>query len=88
MKLILAILREPHHDTIKNAMLSAGYRVTLVASSSGWLKKGVTTLLIGVDDKQVDQAIEVVRKNCPPHDEAGSHNATLFVLQTKGFEHF
>lgn len=88
MKLILAILRDPHHDVIKNALLSDGYKVTLVASTSGWLKKGVTTLLVGVDDNQVNAAIEVIRKNCPPHDEAGSHNATIFVLKTLGFKHF
>jgi uncharacterized protein YaaQ len=88
MKLILAILRDPHHENIKPALITAGFRVTLVASTSGWLKKGVTTLLIGVDDNQVDQALDVIRKNCPAHTEAGSHNATLFVLKTFGFEHF
>lgn len=88
MKLMLAILRDPHHNVIKNALLSAGFRVTLVASTSGWLKKGMTTLLIGVDDPQVDQAIDVIRKNCPPLEEAGSHNATIFVLKTVGFDHF
>ena len=88
MKLILAILRDPHHENINHALTSAGFRVTLVASTSGWLRKGVTTLLIGVDDHQVDQALDVIRKNCPAHTEAESHNATMFVLKTLGFEHF
>jgi len=88
MKLILAIFRDPHYEKINQALISSGFRTTLVASTSGWLKKGVTTLLIGVEDSDVDKAIETIRKNCPVHDERRSHNATMFVLNTIGFERF
>jgi len=62
MKLILAIFRDPHYEKINQALISSGFRTTLVASTSGWLKKGVTTLLIGVEDSDVDKAIETIRK--------------------------
>lgn len=88
MKLILAILRDPIHEEITQVLNNSGFRVTLVASTSGWLKKGLTTLLIGVDDDQVEAALACLRANCPVHEDPQSHNATIFVLKSSGFEHF
>ncbi len=81
MKLILVILRDPHHEQINKALNQARYSTTLVASTSGWLKKGVTTLLIGVGDDHLEKVLKLIRENCPQHGETGSHNATLFVFE-------
>jgi uncharacterized protein YaaQ len=83
MKLILVILRDPHHEQINKALNQAKYSTTLVASTSGWLKKGVTTLLIGVDDSHLEKVMQLIRENCPKHGEPQSHNATIFVLDLK-----
>ncbi len=80
MKLVLVILRDPHHEPINKALNQAKYSTTLVASTSGWLKKGVTTLLIGVDDSHTEKILNIIRENCPKHGEPESHNATIFVL--------
>jgi uncharacterized protein YaaQ len=80
VKLILVILRDPHHEQINRALNLARYSTTLVASTSGWLKKGVTTLLIGVDVNHLEKVMKLIRENCPQHGEPGSHNASLFVL--------
>ena len=58
MKLIIAILRDIDHDAVSQALTSAGFRVTLIASTGGFWRRGNTTLLIGCEDEQVEHAIE------------------------------
>ena len=88
MKLILAILRDPYQEGITQSLNDCGFRVTLVASSSAWLKKVLTTLLIGVDDDKVENALNCIRTNCPKDEDSLSHNATIFVLRSSGFDQF
>jgi uncharacterized protein YaaQ len=59
--------------------------VTRVASTGGFFRKGSTTLLIGVADEKVDQAIEIIRKTVSPAQEPESKRAILFVLNVVNF---
>jgi uncharacterized protein YaaQ len=81
MKLIISILRDEDSDTVSQALISANFRVTRIASTGGFLRRGSTTLMIGVEDEKVDEAIQVVRDNCTPTVEPGLKRATLFVLK-------
>ncbi len=83
MKLVLVILRDPHHEQINKALNQSRYSTTLVASTSGWLKKGVTTLLIGVNENHLEKVMKLIHENCPQHGEPESHNATIFILELK-----
>ncbi len=46
------------------ALSQAGFAVTRLASQGGFLQQGNATLLIGVDDDRVQNAIGVLRDNC------------------------
>jgi len=85
MKLILAIVRDADSDLVTQALTTADFRVTRVASTGGLLRRGMTTLLIGVEAEQVDAAIQVLRKNCTPPGE-GEKRATIFVVPVDRFE--
>jgi uncharacterized protein YaaQ len=85
MKLILAIVRDSDSDSVTQALTSADFRVTRVASTGGLLRRGMTTLLIGLEAEQVDAAIKVLRQNCTPASEGGKR-ATLFVVPVDRFE--
>ncbi len=85
MKLILAIVRDADSDTVTQALTSADFRVTRVASTGGLLRRGMTTLLIGLEAEQVDAAIQVLRKSCKP-PEPGEKKATIFVVPVDRFE--
>lgn len=87
MKMILAILRDEDNERVSHGLLSQGFRVTRIASTGGWLRRGNTTLMIGVDDDEVNPAIEIIRDNCQAPVEAGQHRATLFVLNVAQYEH-
>ncbi len=85
MKLILAIVRDPDADPVTQALTTADFRVTRVASTGGLLRRGMTTLLIGVENDQVDAAIQVLHKTCTPAAK-GEKRATIFVVPVDRFE--
>lgn len=85
MKLIIAILSDQDSEAASQALISDGFRVTRIASTGGFLRRGSTTMMIGVDDDKVDQAIEIVRENCALTVEPGMKRASLFVLNVDRF---
>lgn len=88
MKLIIAILRDVDNEPVSHALTSNNFRVTLIASTGGFLRRGSTTLLVGVDDEQLDTALNVIRTNCAPPSDQGGKRATIFVLKVDQFVHF
>lgn len=85
MKMIILIVKDHDADTITQALTSAEYRVTRVASTGGFLRSGVVTLLLGVDDDRVDSAIGLVREKLGSA-HAGEKRVTLFVVPVERFE--
>ena len=88
MKLIIAILRDIDHDAVSQALTTAGYRVTMIASTGGFWRRGNTTLMIGCEDPQVEPALNIIRSNCQPTSEPGTRHATIFVLKVDHHVHF
>jgi uncharacterized protein YaaQ len=86
MKLIVAILRDEDTENVSHALIDCSFRVTRIASTGGFLRRGSTTLMIGVEDEMVDQAIDLVRRSCGVPSEPGMKRATLFVLKVANFE--
>jgi uncharacterized protein YaaQ len=64
LKLIVAVVQgEDAHRTVV-ALTDKGISSTRISSSGGFLQQGNVTLMIGVDDSQVAQALEIIRENC------------------------
>ncbi|MDW8325936.1 MAG: cyclic-di-AMP receptor [Anaerolineales bacterium] len=85
MKLILAIIRDRDDANVVQQLVERGYRVTRVASTGGFLRRGNVTLLIGAEAEQVQPALDLIRAACSPPDP-GQHRATVFVLNAAHFE--
>ena len=85
MKLIIAIIKDEDCDPVSQALVNGKFRVTRIASTGGFLRRGSTTLMIGVEDDRVDSAIQLLRENCTPAIEPGLRRATLFVLNVDSF---
>jgi uncharacterized protein YaaQ len=85
MKLIVAILRDEDTENVSHALIDCSFRVTRIASTGGFLRRGSTTLMIGVEDEMVDQAVELIRQNCASPVDPGMKRATLFVLNVSDY---
>ncbi len=85
MKMIVAIIRDHDNEPVSNALINAGFRVTRIASTGGFLRRGSSTLMIGTDPDKVEQAIQLIRDNTSVLDDQGQKRATLFVLDVKEF---
>ncbi len=85
MKLILAIIRDRDDANVINQLVAQGHRVTRVASTGGFLRRGNVTLLIGAEAEQVPAVMALIREACAA-PEAGQHRATVFVLNAAHFE--
>jgi uncharacterized protein YaaQ len=84
MKMIIIIVQDNDADTLTRAFTAANFRVTRIASTGGFMRSGVVSMLLGVEDSQVDEAIKVVRDALPP--AGGKKRATLFVVPVQRFE--
>jgi len=85
MKMIIAIINDLDNEPVSQALIASNFRVTRVASTGGFLRRGSTTLMIGVEDEKVGEAIDVIRENTIPPDEPTRKRATLFVLNVEHF---
>ncbi len=85
MKLIVAIIRDDVNEPILQALLQKEFRATKIASTGGFLRHGMTTLMIGVEDEKVDQAIQIIKNQISPLDKTNQRNATVFVLGVDQF---
>lgn len=65
MKLLIFVTDDSVADTTVDALVEQGFRVTRLASTGGFLRKGRTTLLVGVEDTAVDRALDLVRSTAP-----------------------
>lgn len=64
MKLVIAVVQDKDSQRLVEQLVGKGFRSTKLASTGGFLKAGNTTLLIGVEDDQVEGAIAVIGETC------------------------
>ena len=64
MKLLITIVQNDDVTALLEAIVESGHSATKLSSSGGLLRNGNTTLLIGVEDKDVDEMLEIIRSTC------------------------
>ena len=79
-------MRDTDGETVLKALLDANFRVTQIASTGGFLRRGNSTLLIGVEKERVETAVQLVREHSAPAIDPGLKRATVFVLKVDQFE--
>jgi uncharacterized protein YaaQ len=84
MKMVIAIIRDIDSDPVTQALTAGNFRITRIASTGGLLRRGVTTLLIGVEDDRVDPAIQVLTDSTSP-STGSEKRATVFVVPVASF---
>lgn len=84
MKMIIAIVKDSDNEPVSEALTGSGFRVTRIASTGGFLRRGSSTLMIGIENEKVDEAIAVIRQSATP-SEPGGKRVTLFVLPVEHY---
>ena len=85
-KLIIAIIRDSDASAVTDALITANFRATRIASTGAFFRQGNTTLIVGVEADKVDAVINTLKAACGPAPTDGSHRATIFVLNAARYE--
>jgi uncharacterized protein YaaQ len=64
VKLVVSIVHNEDAGPLVAALLERQYRATRLHSSGGFLRQSNATVLLGVDDDQVDEVLTLIRENC------------------------
>ncbi len=86
MKLIIAIIPGKDSEEISLSLTEKRYRVTQIASTGGFLRKGNSTLLVGVEDEQLDEAVSIIQS--VTEHSSSQNKGVLFVIKVDKFIHF
>jgi uncharacterized protein YaaQ len=64
VKLVVAIVHNEDAGALVDALLDRDFRATRLHSSGGFLKQSNATVILGVDDPQVEDVLGIVRETC------------------------
>ena len=77
MKLIIAIVQDEDANHLIGTLMDESFSVTKLATTGGFLKSGNTTLLLGVDDGRLQQALGIIEKVCKSRKQIAASPVTM-----------
>ncbi len=63
MKLIVTVVQGSDGEIVTNALLDRGFEAIQIESAGGFLRERNVTLLVGVQDAYVPEAIKTIKEN-------------------------
>src|SRR5438132_7242640 len=99
MKMVLAVVANNVAEGITDALLAAGFRTTRLASTGGFRREGNTTIMMGVDDEDVEPVLAILRSGvhtaasrkaaaaAPSAANQPSGRGAVFVIPLEGHFH-
>ena len=95
MRLLMAIVRDEFAGDVAAALSEKGLGVTRISTTGGFWRRGNVTLLVGLDESEVDLALGIIDANAGPDVDASlaqrshpPHRVTIFVLDVDSFAHY
>lgn len=85
MKLVVAIVKDSDAMDVSDALVENDFRMTRIASTGGFLRRGNVTLLIGLEEEQIELLFATIQAACRPPERPDEHKATIFVLPAEDF---
>ena len=64
MKLIVAVVQGIDGDLVAEALSARGFEATQIDSAGGFLRERNATLMVGVPEAHVAEAMQIIRENC------------------------
>ena len=69
MKLIIAIVQDEDASRLISNLMNEGFSVTKLATTGGFLRAGNSTLISGVADEKLDEALSIIEKTCKSREQ-------------------
>src|SRR5438132_11369084 len=69
MKLVITVVHDRDKNKITEALLSNGFKFTKIGSTGGFLREGNVTLLIGVEEDEIDRVMQVIGESCKTREQ-------------------
>lgn len=85
MKMILCILQVNDRDVVAEALNEAGYPVTMLPSTGAYFRRGNATMIAGVEDDKVEDALQIIREKVKDPENPAMKRATVFVMNVDQF---
>ncbi|MFV0439855.1 MAG: cyclic-di-AMP receptor [Lachnospirales bacterium] len=63
MKLVVSIINDDDAIQVMEFLNEAGFQVTKLATTGGFLRSGNTTIICGVPKEKVEMVIEIIEQN-------------------------
>ena len=76
-KLVLAVLQGSDSDNTIRNLNERGFMVTVLSSTGGFLKKKSTTVMIGVEEDRLEEALDVLQKYAGHRKETVYQSVTM-----------
>jgi uncharacterized protein YaaQ len=93
MQMVVSIVAADDAEPVTRALIAAGHRVTRMNTAGGFFRRGNVTLMIGVEQPQVDDVLRIIDANVRQRAQANPvesgmpmYGATVFVLEAARFE--
>ena len=64
MKLLICVINSDDRYPLLDALTERGHMATVLSTTGGFLREGNTTLLIGAEDKNVQDVLRIIRATC------------------------
>ena len=63
MKLVICIVQDEDASGLIEDLTNSKHRITKLSTTGGFLKAGNTTLLIGVEEEDLDNVLHIIEEN-------------------------
>ncbi len=64
MKLVIAIVQDEDAGNLIDALVDAGFGATRINTAGGFLRRGNATVLVGVQEENLNEVLVIIRRNC------------------------
>ena len=77
MKLIIAIVQDEDSSKLLSKLMQNGFGVTKLATTGGFLRAGNTTLLLGVNEDRLEEAMSIIEGVCKSRKQMTTATTTF-----------
>lgn len=81
-KLVIAVLQGDDYPEVVKALNDKGFYVTLLNSSGGFLKKRNMTVMIGLEEERLEEALTILKTHAGERAETTFHTGEMSMAAT------